>query len=170
MDTSGPKPTKGGRVEIAIERWSPDTDDEHLRAALPHGSDALLTALKNVRTAVGIVLSPGVQGTGDRARQRRRQGLLFAREIKDPTGHRLVLATDEQLVFAGSTRDRARPKQNEFTLIDIRFGPDGKGVGKLGTASDVVVNKQTKAFELRNYDKLPALLVDVTAAKTAAKQ
>jgi hypothetical protein len=165
MDTSGPTPTKGGRLEIAIERWSSEADEQHLVEAVPHGPDALLTALKNVRSAVGVVVSPGVQGTGDRARERRRQGLLFAREIKSSTGHRLVLATDEQLVFAGSTRDRARPRQNEFTLIDIRFGPDGKGVGKLGSAKETTYNKQTKTIELQNYDKLPVLLLDVTAAK-----
>jgi hypothetical protein len=165
VDTSGPTPAKAGRVEIAIERWSTDADEQHLREALPRGPEALLTALKNVPTAVGVVLSPGVQGSGDRARERRRQGILFAREIKSPTGRRLLLATDEQLVFAGSTRERARPRQNEFTLIDIRFGPDGKGVGKLGSAKQTTYNTKTKTIELQNYEKLPVLLLDVTAAK-----
>jgi hypothetical protein len=165
VDTTGPTPTKGGPIEILLERWSSDADDQTLRTALASGPEALLTALKSVSNGVAVVLSPGVQGTGARARDRRRQGLLFARDIKGPNGRRLIFATDEQLDFAGTTKERARPTQNEFTLLDIRFGADGKGVGKLGSVSQVKYNQQTKSFELENYDKLPAILVDLTSVK-----
>jgi hypothetical protein len=165
MDTSGPRATKAGRIEIALERWSTAADEENVRKAIPGGSEALLTALKNMSSAVGVVLSPGVQGTGSRARDRRKQGILFARDIKTPKGRRVILLTDESVDFSGSMRDRARPNKNEVTLVDIRFGADGKGVGKMGPASQVTYNKQAKTIELGNYDKAPADLVDVTSTK-----
>jgi hypothetical protein len=164
-DTTGPTPTRAGRIEIAIEKWSTVADEENVRKAIAGGADALLSSLKNMSTAVGLVISPGVQGTGTRARDRRRQPVLFARDIKTPKGRRVILATDEQLEFSGGTRERARPTKNEFTFVDIRFDADGKGVGKMGSASDVTYNKATKTIELANYDKAAADLVDVTSVK-----
>ena len=165
VDTTGPHPAKAGRIEIALERWSSDADEENVRKAIGGGAEALLSSLKNMSSAVGIILSPGVQGTGDRARIRRRQPLLFARDIKTPKGRRVILATDEQVEFAGGKKERARPTKNEFTFVDIRFDASGKGIGKIGSASDVVYNKETKTIELGNYDKAPSDLVDVTTMK-----
>src|SRR5258708_7542551 len=92
QDTTGPRPTSAGRIEIALERWSSQTDEDNVRKAIEGGSEAMLSALKNMSSAVGVLLSPGVQGTGDRARIRRRQPLLFARDIKTPKGRRVILA------------------------------------------------------------------------------
>jgi hypothetical protein len=165
VDTTGPTPTKAGRIEIDIERWSSAADEENVRKAIADGSEALLSSLKNMSSAVGILMSPGVQATGARSRDRRRQGLLFARDLKTPKGRRVILATDEQLEFAGGMKERGRPIKNEFTFVDIRFDADGKGTGKIGSASDVTYNKATKTIELANYDKAPADLINVTAVK-----
>ena len=165
QDTTGPRPTSAGRIEVALERWSSQADEDNVRKAIEGGPDAMLSALKNMSSAVGVLLSPGVQGTGDRARIRRRQPLLFARDIKTPNGRRVILATDEQVTFSGTKQQRARPAQNDFTFIDIRFDAAGKGIGKVGSASDVVYNKQTKTIELGNYEKAPSDLIDVTTMK-----
>jgi hypothetical protein len=165
QDTTGPTPTSAGRIEVALERWSSQADEDNVRKAIDAGPDAMLSALKNMSSAVGVLLSPGVQGTGDRARIRRRQPLLFARDIKTPSGRRVILATDEQVEFAGGMKERARPTKNDFTFIDIRFDAAGKGIGKVGSASDVVYNKQTKMIELGNYDKAPSDLIDVATMK-----
>jgi hypothetical protein len=165
VDTTGPHPAKAGRIEIAIERWSSQADEDNVRKAIDGGSETMLSALKNMSSAVGVLISPGVQGTGTRSRDRRRQPLLFARDIKTPKGRRVILATDEQVEFAGGMKERARPTKNEFTFVDIRFDADGKGIGKVGAASDVTYNKQTKTIELANYDKAPSDLIDVTTMK-----
>ena len=165
MDTTGPTAKKAGRIEIAIEKWSTPADEENVRKAIDGGSEALLTALKNMSSAVGLLISPGVQGTGTRARDRRRQPLLFAREIKTAKGRRVILATDEQVEFAGGMRERARPNKNEFTFVDIRFDGDGKGIGKLGPASRLTYNKTTKTIELSDFDKAAPDLIDVAPIK-----
>ena len=165
QETAGPRPTNAGPVEIALERWSSEADEENVRKAIGGGSDAMLSALKNMSSAVGVLISPGVQATGDRARGRRRQPLLFARDIKTPQGRRVILATDEHVEFAGGMKERGRPTKNELTFIDIRFDAAGKGVGKMGSASDVTYNKQTKTIELGKYDKAPSDLIDVRPMK-----
>jgi hypothetical protein len=125
----------------------------------------MLSSLKSMSSAVGVMLSPGIQGTGDRARVRRRQPILFARDLKTPTGRRVILATDEQVTFSGAKAERARPTQNQFTFVDIRFDAKGKGIGKVGPASQVTYNTKTRTLELGNYDKAPSDLIDVTTMK-----
>jgi len=49
----------------------------------------------------------------------------------------------------------------EFTLLDIRIGPDGKGVGKMATAANVVYNESKKIFEIKNFDAAPVRLTEV---------
>jgi hypothetical protein len=169
MDTSTPKPQRAGHIEIAIEHWSHDGVGEKLGAAIDGGAAKLLDTLKNAGTPLGIINSPGLQGLGARARLRRSQSVLYARDIKTATGRQVVVATDEHLGFGEPGKERTRSEANEFTVIDLRFGADGKGVGKFGLADHVVYNKDTKSIELAGYDKLPAGLVDVTAAKPPAK-
>lgn len=165
VDASGPKTENVGRIEIALERWSSDANASKLETAIAGGPAAMLMAIKTVGQAAGILMSPGVQGSGARARLRRNHAVLFAREATTPAGRRLVLATDEHLGFAEPGRDRVRSEHNEFTLVDIRFGSDGKGVGKIGQAAQVGYNRQAGMFELRDFDTLPVSLVDVVDVK-----
>jgi hypothetical protein len=166
VDASGPKIQNVGRIEIAIERWSKDGDGEKLGAAAADGAK-LLDTLKNLGSPIGVIISPGIQGVGARARERRSQSLLYARDIKTPKGRQVVFATDEHLGFTEPGRERVRSEKNEFTIIDIRFGADGKGTGKMALADHVTYNKQTKSIELAGYDKLPVAFVDLTATKRA---
>src|SRR5205823_6613796 len=65
----------------------------------------------------------------------------------------------------GEPASYSRAELQEFNLLDIRIGPDGKGFGKVARAKDVTYNKQTKMFEVKNYGELPARLVDVHVEK-----
>src|SRR5438270_478641 len=60
----------------------------------------------------------------------------------------------------------ARKEIYEFTLMDIRFGPDGTGVAKIAAAGDVVYNPESKLLELKDYQTKPVRLVNVKSAKT----
>jgi len=162
MDTSSPTPQRVGKIEIDIEHWSKDGVGEQLGAVANGGAAKLLDALKSAGNPTGVIVSPGLQGLGARARERRSQSLLYARDIKTAAGRQVVVATDEHLGFAEPSRERTRSEANEFTIIDIRFGANGKGVGKIALADHVTYNKQTKSIEISGYDKLPASLVDVT--------
>src|SRR3982750_2242937 len=88
----------------------------------------------------------------------------FAREIVTPAGRQVILASDERLGL-GESRLDARKEIYEFTLMDIRFGPDGTGVGKLAAAGDVVYNPETKLLELKDYAAKPVRLVSVKSTK-----
>jgi hypothetical protein len=108
---------------------------------------------------------PGVQGHGERVRERTPKNFQFAREIITPAGRQVILASDERLGLGESQLD-ARKEIYQFTLLDIRFGPDGTGVGKIAAADDVVYNPETKTLELRDYDKKPARIVHVKSTNS----
>ena len=153
-----------GRIGIVIERWSSDKEFENLRKAREQGPDKLLPVLQYLRHRIGFLQSPGVQGKGARARTRRAQNLQFAREVRTPTGRQVVIATDHHVGF-GETARTGPAADYEFTLVDIRFGPNGEGVGKMGPATQVTYNKETNTIELENYDRQPVRLREVRSEK-----
>jgi len=151
----------GGRIDIAIERWSTDAERESLRRKLGEKNPAtLLEALGKVWQRAGVVQMPGAQGVGARARTRRVRNLKFAQEIDTPTGRQVILVADQHLGFGELGRD-FESWQPEFTLVDIRLGRDGKGVGKLAPAAKVAFNARTRMFEVENYAAQPVRLSDV---------
>jgi hypothetical protein len=154
-----------GHVDIYVERWSTDEElDELLGTLAKGGPGGLRTALERQRRRAGVLLMPGVQAHGERARTRTPKNLWFAREVVTPAGRQVILASYERLGL-GESRLDARKKGSEFSLMDIRFGPDGTGVGKVAAAGDVVYNPRTKSLELKGFDTKPARLVDVKSAK-----
>jgi hypothetical protein len=163
ISVSGPE--EAGRIEIYVERWSTDEELDKLLRMLKEGKPGeLLTVLEEQRVRAGVVLMPGVQGHGERVRTRTPKNFQFAREIITPAGRRVILASDERLGL-GERRLEARKEISEFSLMDIRFGPDGTGVGKVAAAGDVFYNPKTKMLELKNYEKKPVRLVKVKSAK-----
>lgn len=152
----------GGRIDIAIERWSTDAELESLRRMLSENNPAML--LETIGTVwqkrAGVVQMPGAQAVGARARTRRVRNLKFAQEIKTPTGRQVILVADQHLGFGELGRD-FESRQPEFALVDIRFGPDGKGVGKLASAANVAFNARTHTFEIENYASQPVRLSNV---------
>jgi hypothetical protein len=150
-----------GRIDIVIERWSTEEHENLLRTTFADGAPKLFAALQMVQRRAGFVLSPGIQGTGSRARLRRSRNIQFAHEIKTPTGRQVVIATDQHLGF-GEPRSLARTAHDqEFTLIDIRFGENGIGVGKIASESKVAYNREKKTLELADFGKLPERLTGV---------
>jgi hypothetical protein len=163
ISVSGPE--DAGRIDIYVERWSTDEELDKLLRTLEEGRPSeLLTVLEKQRVRAGVVLMPGVQAHGERVRTRTPKNLQFAREIMTPAGRRVILASDERLAL-GASRLEARKEIYEFSLMDIRFGPDGTGVGKVAAAGDVVYNPKTKMLELKDYDTKPVRLINVNSAK-----
>jgi hypothetical protein len=155
----------GGRIDITIERWSTDVERESLRRALGDKSPAaLLAGLGKVWRRAGVVQLPGAQGVGARARTRRVRNLKFAQEIKTPTGRQVIVVADQHLGFGELGRD-FESSQPEFALVDIRFGSDGKGVGKLAPAAKVTFNTRTHMLEVADYSSQPVRLSNVRSEK-----
>lgn len=163
VSASGPE--DAGRIDIYIQRWSTDKELDSLRGTLTESAPGkLLPVLQSLQRRAGVLLMPGVQGLGARSRLRTPRNLLFAREVVTPTGRRVIAASDEHLGLGESRRD-ARRSIEEFNLLDIRFGPDGTGVGKLATATDVDYSPVTKSLEVKNYATQAVRLIDVRSEK-----
>jgi len=153
-----------GRIDIYIERWSPDADQDKLHGAVQKGADTLLPTLETVKLRLGVLTMPGVQASGPRVRSPRPRNLQYAREIETKDGRQIVVAADQHLGLGvyerwGASEDR------DFTLIDIRLGADGTGVGKAAPATKVAYNEKTKILEVKDFSKEPVTLRNVKLEK-----
>jgi hypothetical protein len=153
-----------GKIEIYIERWSSDTEFEALLGALKSGPDQLLPTLESIRYPLAILTIPGVQGLGLRVRDPWPRPLRFARQIETPAGRQIILAADRHLGLGELPRWGVSSNQ-EFAFVDIRFGKDGKGIGKVAAATDVAYSPVTKMFEMKDYENQAARLLEVTEEK-----
>ena len=163
-------------IDIVIERWSTDEESDSLRDTLMQvGADKLesmigtLQTIQHTHRRVGIMQLPGWQGLGPLRASRRSRVVQFARDVWTASGRQVIVALDQPVTIEqpittilGKPSDR-QPAPREFQLIDIRFGPDGKGIGKTATAGMLTYNKATKTIELANFGKQPVRLTDVTS-------
>ena len=120
------------------------------------GSDALLKQLRKL-PRVGYIRRGDGQSIG--------WDLHFARERKlDDGGRQIVLATDRP-ISAWEAMNRPRSMDYDFTLADIRFDGDGKGVGKLSVAAKIRVDDKTGAIEIEDFGSEPVRLTEVTSTR-----
>jgi len=152
-----------GRVQIIIAKWSTDADVKRLSEPLQKADgESLLAMLHDRHPRIGVVLMPGVQAHGIRVRTPTPRNVLFARDVTTPTGRQIIVIADEHLGL-GEPPLEARKQVPEFNLLDIRFGPDGKGVGKVVAAADITYNAKTGVVEVKDFSTRPARLIDVLA-------
>jgi hypothetical protein len=147
--------TNAGRIEIVIERWSSQRERDDLIATLKEkGGDALLSKLQKL-PRVGYIRDANGGSIG--------WDLHFARERKlDDGGRQIVLATDRP-ISTWEASNRPRSSEYDFTLADIRFDGDGKGVGKLAVAAKITTNPKTGVIEIENFASEPVRLTEVTS-------
>jgi hypothetical protein len=154
-----------GPINILVDHWSSDAERDALQHVfIDQGADKLLPVLHRLHERAGVVLLPGVQSLGTRVRTRTPKNLVFARERVTKAERQLVFIADQHVGF-GEPAIYSRAELQEFNLLDIRIGPDGKGVGKLVGADKVTYNQRTRMFEVKDYGALPARLVDVHVEK-----
>jgi hypothetical protein len=153
-----------GPVAIMIDHWSSDAELDALRGTLvQRGAAALLPELQKIWRPAGVVLVPGIPNGGSRGLTPRMRTVRFARQIETPAGRQVILVADMALAFGEPSR--TWPSDYAFTLLDIRFGLDGKGVGKLAAPDKVVYNNETKIIELEDYRTQPVRLTDVKSER-----
>jgi hypothetical protein len=147
--------TNAGRIEIVIERWSSQRERDELIATLKEkGGDALLSKLQKM-PRVGYIRDANGGSIG--------WDLHFARERKlEDGGRQIVLATDRP-ISTWEAFNRPRSSEYDFTLADIRFDGDGKGVGKLAVAAKITTNPKTGVIEIENFASEPVRLTEVTS-------
>lgn len=148
-------------VDIRITRWSTESEREQLIVtAIEKGQDALLRALQKM-PAHGRISIPGWQGP-DPHNARLGWDLRYAiAATGEDGGQRVAIATD-RYIGMWEARNQPRTYDYPFTLIDIRFGRDGKGVGKMSVATKIEFDKKKKQMVLENYSSEPVRLNEVT--------
>lgn len=151
VNMSGPRPARAGTIEIVIERWSTDQEQQKLSDTLiEKGREALLSALQKIKPRAGYVRTSTSLGWD----------IHFAREQPLGDGRRVIIATDRPMSF-WEIQNRTRSSDYEFTLAEIRLTKDGKGEGKLATTAKISWNKDTRMVEIENYDIEPVRLNEV---------
>ena len=143
-----------GQVQIVIERWTTDAERQALITALAQGGqDKLLSALQSIKERNGFIRTPNSMG----------YDLRYCRENMLPDGTRqIVIATDKPVSFLAAA-SQARTMDYPFTLVELRFGKENKGEGKMLVGTKItVVNGR---LELENYGQQPVRLSNVRESK-----
>jgi hypothetical protein len=149
--------TNAGRIEIVIERWSSDRERDELISTLQDkGSDALLSKLQKM-PRVGYIRDANGGSIG--------WDLHFARERKLEDGARQIVLGTDRPISAWEAMNRPRSSDYEFTVADIRFDGDGKGVGKLAVAAKITANPKNGSIEIENFSSEPVRLTQVETSR-----
>lgn len=143
-------------LDIGIERWTTDAEHARLSAVLKEkGDDALLDALQDVKPRAGYIRSTSSVGWD----------IHYARqETLSDGSRRIVIATDRPMPF-WELWSRPRSVDYQYTLAEIRLGPDGKGRGTLVPAARVDYDDITNTIEVENFDQQPIRLTQVQIEK-----
>jgi hypothetical protein len=146
-----PGARRAGIVEISVDRWSSDQERDSLLDTLrTQGENSLLTSLQETKR-VGFIRTPDRLGWD----------LHYATETPTSDGGKdIVIATDRPIRFweaANLTRTLRYP----FTVIQIHLDKDGKGEGRMSTATKLSMSKDGKTLELENYSTQPVILEKV---------
>jgi len=151
-------------MDIRITRWSTAEERQNLiDTAVEKGQDALLRALQKMPSH-GRISIPG--WTGPDPHNARLGWVLhyaFATPGEDG-GYRIGIATD-RYIGMWEARNQPRTIDYPFSLIEIRLGKDGKGVGKMAVATKIDYDKKKKQLVLENYSSEPVRLNEVKIEK-----
>jgi hypothetical protein len=141
--------TGATQVDIVIERWSTDAESDRLLAVLKEkGPEDLLDVLRDI-PRVGYIRTPDSLA----------YDLHYARQVPgEDGGRRIVLLTDRPIGFWEASR-RPRTIDYPFTLIDMRMGGDGEGVGKLSIATKITLDGSVMTLE--DFANQPVRLTNI---------
>lgn len=151
-------------MDIRIKRWSTPAERENLiKTAVEKGQDALLKALQKMPDH-GKISIPGWTGPDPHnARLGWTLHYAFATPGEDG-GYRIGIATD-RYIGMWEARNQPRTIDYPFSLIEIRLGNDGKGVGKMAVATKIDFDKKKNQLVLENYSSEPVRLNEVKIEK-----
>jgi hypothetical protein len=142
-----------GTVDVVIERWSTPEETSNLKAIfLERGDDKLLSALQKTKPRCGYTRTSTSLGWD----------LYFARETPLPNGGRKIVLASDRPVSMWEARNQGRSMDYQFSLAEIRLGPNGKGEGKAIPYARLTFNKDTNTLEIENYQREPVRLNEVT--------
>jgi hypothetical protein len=141
-----------GRVIMTVTRWSTEAERSRLASTLPKGNEALLEALRDMKS-VGTMRTPDSLG----------YDLRYAhQEPAEDGGRRVVIATDRPIGF-WEARDQPRSIEYPFTVIQMHIDKNGEGKGTMSFATKIIPRGNN--IELENFTTSPVMLTQITAKK-----
>jgi hypothetical protein len=146
-------------VDFTIERWSTPAEREQLLSILREEKDVykanqkLLTALQKMPKADFI---RGSQTLGWDLRY------AWQSELEDG-GRRVVLGTDRPIGFR-EARNQPRSMDYPFTIVEIQFDKNDKGVGKILAGTKIFIDKNNNIV-LENYGQQPIRFNEIKKLK-----
>jgi hypothetical protein len=153
---SGPKTAT---VDFTIQRWSTDAEREQLLAILKEEKDSykvnqqLLKALQEM-PKVGYIRTSTSLGWD----------LHYARQNPLPDGgRRIVFATDRPIGFREAA-NQPRSMDYPFTVVEMQFDKDDKGVGKILPGTKIFIDKDNNLV-LENYAQQPVRFNEIKKVK-----
>jgi hypothetical protein len=153
---SGPKT---GKIDFTIERWSTDAERDQLLAILKEEKDSykvnqqLLKALQKL-PKVGYI----------RTTTSLAWDLHYARQNPLPDGgRRIVFATDRPIGFREAA-NQPRSMDYPFTVVEMQFDKDDKGVGKILPGTKLFIDKDNNLV-LENYAQQPVRFNEIKKVK-----
>jgi hypothetical protein len=153
---SGPKTAT---VDFTIQRWSTDAEREQLLAILKEEKDSykvnqqLLKALQEMPKVGYIRTSTSLAWD-----------LHYARQNPLPDGgRRIVFATDRPIGFREAA-NQPRSMDYPFTVVEMQFDKDDKGVGKILPGTKLFIDKDNNLV-LENYGQQPVRFNEIKKVK-----
>jgi hypothetical protein len=146
-------------IDFTIERWSTDAEREQLLAILKEEKDRnkanqkLLKALQKM-PKVGYIRTSTSLGWD----------LHYARQSPlEDGGRRIVLGTDRPIGFR-EARNQPRSMDYPFTVLEMQFDKNDKGVGKILAGTKIYIDKNNNLV-LENYGQQPVRFNEIRRLK-----
>jgi len=145
-------------MTLNIESLTPDDEVVRLAGLLAEsGQEAVISAMWDMDSVgwVKIGASLGYQ-------------VQIIRSLPTEDGGRIIrVVTDRPIMFYESMRG-TRSKQYPFGLLELRFGPEGKGEGTLIAAAQLAFSKEGR-LEIKSYGTQPFKIVQISPSKKKSK-
>ena len=138
-----------GRLLIRVTRWATDAERDRLVATLQSkGQRAMLEELSDARSA-GTIRTPGELA----------YDLRYAHETRGEDGSRQIVILTDRPIEIWEHWSGSRTLQYPFSVIQMQFGPEGKGKGTLTVATRI--RAYGKFIEMENFSTAPILLREI---------
>ncbi len=151
-------------LDIVITRWSTATEREALiGTAIDIGQPALLRALQNMPFH-GHMSIPRWVGP-DPHNVRLGWDLRYALNTALEDGAQQIDIATDRYIGLWEGRDKLDPIDYPFTVIEIRVDRQGRGSGKIATATRITVDRKKNQIAFESYASEPVRLTNVRIDK-----
>jgi hypothetical protein len=138
-------------IEITIQRWTTDAEDERLSVEIAEGGGAPLLKAMHAMPDVGRLSRAGAVGFP----------LKYARRVAAADGaEQVTIITEREMSFWEAT-ERGRSTAYPFTLIEFSLDARGQGQGRVLVAVHLSYDRVTRQLIVENFEDAPVRLQGV---------